>query len=268
MAPYRPKHLTAPAPPAASSGADAGRRSLLRGGVVGAAALGVGATAHTAPAAQAAGIYGQDVSGWQSSVDWEAQASAGSRFAYVKASEGVTYRSSTFNEQYSGAGRAGLVRGGYHFARPDRSGPEKQVENFLGAGGGWTDDGITLPGMVDFEGYAGLPSDYGLGQQELRQWIIGFLNAYKDAVGRRPVIYTNAHWWDDNVGIWTPSNTPLFLAAYQSSEPTNLPGNWWAWELWQYSDSGPFAGDSVRWHGGESSFESFVSDVDYTARGI
>ncbi|MEE1617442.1 GH25 family lysozyme [Brachybacterium sp. J153] len=261
---YRPKHLAEPP----GSSTDPGRRSLLRGGVLSAAALGVGASALAAPAAQAAGIHGQDVSGWQGEVDWAAQAAAGSRFAWVKATEGRTYRSPAFDHQYRGAGDAGLVRGGYHFARPDSGGPEEQVDFFLANGGGWSDDGRTLPGMVDFEGYEGLPADYGLGQQEMREWIATFSSRYREATTRRPVIYTNYYWWRDVVGDWTPKNSPLFLAAYQDAAPTRLPGRWWAWELWQYSDSGPFAGDSVRWYGGEDSFARFVGEKDYGAEGI
>src|SRR5699024_642068 len=169
MSSYHPRHLTPPASTAGTTGTS--RRSLLRGGVLGEAALSTGAAALGAPAAQAAGLYGQDVSGWQGEVDWAAQAELGSRFAYVKATEGRSYRSPTFNHQFLGAGDAGLARGGYHFARPDSGGPEEQADFFLNNGGGWTDDGITLPGMVDFESYSGLPRDYGLSAQEMREWI-------------------------------------------------------------------------------------------------
>lgn len=269
MSSYRPRHLTPPPSPSSDpEPTGASRRSLLRGGVLGAAALGTGAAALGVPAAQAAGIYGQDVSGWQGEVDWAAQSELGSRFAYVKATEGRSYRSPAFDHQYLGAGNAGLARGGYHFARPDSGGPEEQVDFFLNNGGGWSSDGITLPGMVDFEAYSGLPRDYGLSPQEMREWIIGFSNRYRENTGRRPVIYTNLHWWNDVVGDWTPVNSPLFLAAYRSERPTTLPGRWWGWEMWQYSDSGPFAGDSNLWYGGEAEFERFVGEHDYGAAGI
>ena len=63
-------------------------------------------------------------------------------------------------------------------------------------------------------------------------------------------------------------NSRPFLASYNDSSPTTLPGRWWAWELWQYSDSGPFAGDSNVWHGSEDEFSRFVTDGDYSAIGI
>ncbi len=266
MSAYRPRHL---APLAEPSPGGASRRSVLRGGVLGAAAVGAGTAALAAPAQAApTGIHGQDVSGWQGEVDWAAQAALGSRFAYVKATEGRSYRSPAFNHQYRGAGEAGLVRGGYHFARPDSGGPAEQVDFFLDNGGGWSADGITLPGMVDFEAYAGLPRDYGLSPQEMRDWIAGFSSRYREQTGRRPVIYTNRSWWTDVVGDWTPKNSPLFLAAYRSQAPTVLPGRWWGWELWQYSDAEPFAGDSALWYGSEEEFARFVGEIDYGANGI
>lgn len=274
MPSYRARHLApSSSPPTTSTSSEAGtsRRSLLRGGVLGAAALGTGAAALTAPAAMAAqsgGIHGQDVSGWQGEVDWAAQKELGSRFAYVKATEGRSYRSPAFDHQFRGAGKVGLVRGGYHFARPDSGGPEEQVDFFLNNGGSWSTDGKTLPGMVDFEGYHGIPLDYGLSQQEMREWISTFSWRYRQATGRRPAIYTNYYWWRDVVGDWTPKNSPLFLAAYRRTEPELLPGRWWDWEMWQYSDSGPFAGDSNLFRGGEEQFARFVGEYDYGAPGI
>ncbi|MGO1259568.1 MAG: GH25 family lysozyme, partial [Brachybacterium sp.] len=55
------------------------------------------------------------------------------------------------------------------------------------------------------------------------------------------------------------------VAAYTENPPegVEIPGTWNAWEIWQYSDSGPFAGDSNLFYGSEEQFEAFVSDKDY-----
>jgi len=60
-------------------------------------------------------------------------------------------RWSTVNDWDSGAANAGLIRGGYHFARPDISSGATQATYFLAHGGGWSPDGITLPGALDIE---------------------------------------------------------------------------------------------------------------------
>ncbi|MCS6710635.1 lysozyme [Brachybacterium sp. EF45031] len=273
---YAPRHL-APAP----SLPDPRRRHLFRTGAAATTvALGLGATlaasaaqATPAPVHPTVGprdgrIHGQDVSGWQGSVDWRAEVDKGSRFAYVKATEGRTWVSDAFREQYRGAGRAGLVRGAYHFARPDSGDPVAQADHFLEVSGGWEPDGRTLPGVVDLEAFPGLPANYGLSRQEMRQWIADFSERYRSQTHRRPVLYTNRYWWADCVGEWTLKNSPLFLAAYSRREPTALPGTWWGWELWQYSDRGPFAGDSNVFFGTEEQFERFVGEVDYGAVGI
>ena len=78
------------------------------------------------------------------------------------------YISPTFNSQYTGATDAGLIRGSYHFAHPDESSGATQADYFLAHGGesaahavllsnsnpllgGWSADGITLPGALDIE---------------------------------------------------------------------------------------------------------------------
>ena len=42
----------------------------------------------------------------------------GVRFAYVKATEGRTYRNPYFAQQYNGSYNVGMIRGAYHFALP------------------------------------------------------------------------------------------------------------------------------------------------------
>ena len=56
-----------------------------------------------------------------------------------------------FSANYVGATNAGLIRGAYHFAHPDSSSGATQAKYFLAHGGGWSSDGITLPGALDIE---------------------------------------------------------------------------------------------------------------------
>jgi GH25 family lysozyme M1 (1,4-beta-N-acetylmuramidase) len=62
------------------------------------------------------------------------------------------YTDPTFSSKYSGAASAGLVRGAYHFAHPNKASGSEQAQYFLAHGGGWSADGQTLPGAVDLEG--------------------------------------------------------------------------------------------------------------------
>ena len=76
---------------------------------------------------------------------------AGSRFAYVKATEGTYYTNPYFAQQYNGSAQVGMVRGAYHFANPSTSSGADQARYFVQNGGAWTADGQTLPGLLDIE---------------------------------------------------------------------------------------------------------------------
>ena len=63
----------------------------------------------------------------------------------------VAFIDPEFNTNYVAAANAGLIRGAYHFAPPDVSSGATQANFFLAHGGGWSSDGITLPGTLDIE---------------------------------------------------------------------------------------------------------------------
>ncbi|AEV86732.1 hypothetical protein ACWT_5714 [Actinoplanes sp. SE50] len=200
--------------------------------------------------AAAATAYGQDVSDYQGNVNWAAQWNAGSRFAYIKASEGNYYAASYFASQYNGAYNQGMIRGAYHFAIPNASSGISQADYFIAHGGGWSKDGRTLPGALDIEYNPYGATCYGLSQASMRTWITKFLNRYHDRTGRWAVIYTTTDWWSTCTGNYNGfwANSPLWLAHYAST-PGTLPAGASTWSFWQYSDSGPFAGDSNQWNG-------------------
>jgi GH25 family lysozyme M1 (1,4-beta-N-acetylmuramidase) len=202
------------------------------------------------PASAATVTYGQDVSGSQGSVDWPAQWSAGSRFAYIKATEGDYYLNPSFMKQYDGSYRAGMIRGAYHFANPNRSGGSAQADYFLAHGGRWFADGRTLPGALDIEYNPYGSICYGMSQSAMVGWISAFLHRYRSRTGRWAVIYTTTRWWrtctGNYRGFW--GHSPLWLARYART-PGTLPAGARTWSFWQYSSRGPYAGDSNRWHG-------------------
>src|SRR5215467_8111329 len=120
------------------------RLTMMGGAAVAALVATLAFTASPAAAAPA-GTQGQDVSGYQGSVNWSAQWNAGSRFAYIKATEGTYYTYPSFAQQYNGSFKIGMVRGAYHFAIPNNSGGAAQADYFVAHGGGWSKDGKTLP---------------------------------------------------------------------------------------------------------------------------
>jgi lysozyme len=189
-------------------------------------------------------VRGIDVSHHQGTIDWAAVASAGYRFAWIKASEGGDSRDSRFAESWEGASAAGVVPGGYHFYTFCRT-PEEQAANFLGALEGR--DGTALPPVVDVE--------YGGNCSRRPTDLAGELERFRGVVerklGRRPLVYTTHEIRADHA-IEGP-----FWMRDVFWEP---PG---PWVVWQYGYERHLPGvsglvDVDAFAGSEAEFEGFV----------
>ncbi|KAG6374702.1 glycoside hydrolase family 25 protein [Boletus reticuloceps] len=202
---------------------------------------------------------GIDVSDYQTNVDWTTVVDNGIQFAYIKATEGTSYISPTFSSQYIGATDAGLIRGSYHFAHPDESSGATQATYFLDNGGGWSADGITLPGALDIEYNPDGAECYGLTAAEMVSWVQDFSDTYEAATGRYPVIYTTTDWWTTCTGDSPDfaTNNPLWIADYASTLGA-LPAGWGFTSFWQYADSGPNPGDADLWNGDYANLQMFA----------
>ncbi|KAL4881790.1 glycoside hydrolase superfamily [Aspergillus karnatakaensis] len=206
------------------------------------------------PGVAYAAVQGFDISNWQPTVDYAGAYASGARFVMIKATEGTTYTDPSFSKHYTGSTSAGLIRGGYHFARPGSSSGSAQASYFLAHGGGWTGDGLTLPGMLDLE--AGC---YGLSASAMVSWISDFGETYKADTGRYPMIYTTTSWWTQCTGnSGNFGEYPLVLARWGSSVGS-LPNGWATHSFWQNNDAYEFGGDSEVWNGSEGSLKTFAS---------
>ncbi|GAA3159908.1 hypothetical protein GCM10010466_58410 [Planomonospora alba] len=220
----------------------------------GAPGLPGGGPAVRAAASAPAGIQGVDVSSHQGNVSWDAAYRAGARFAYVKATESVTYRNPYYAQQYDGSRQVGMIRGAYHFALPHKSGGAAQADHFVRNGGGWTADGWTLPGVLDIEfnpyqSSNGLDICYDLSPAQMVDWIRAFSDRYLALTGRLPAVYTNTYWWQTCTGDSAAfGDHPLWLARYSSSIGA-LPAGWTRHAIWQYADSGVLPGDQNVFNG-------------------
>jgi len=82
------------------------------------------------PALRAGEAYGIDVSAYQRRIDWRRVAGQDVSFAYIKASEGGDFVDRWFAANWSGATRAGVPHGAYHFFSLCKPGLA-QARNFL-----------------------------------------------------------------------------------------------------------------------------------------
>src|SRR5205823_5429488 len=136
---------------------------------------------------------------------------------YVKATEGVSYSSPYFAQQYNGSYNAGMIRGAYHFALPDRTSGADQANFFASHGGGWSRDGKTLPGALDVEYNPYGNTCYGKSKAAMAAWIKDFNDTYHARTGRWPVIYTSTSWWNSCVDGNFSATSPLWIARYNQS---------------------------------------------------
>ena len=243
----------------------AGRVRTMLGAAVAALTLGAGMVAAlTLGASQASAatyVNGMDVSGHQGNVAWSTAYNNGARFAYVKATEGTSYRNPYFAQQYIGSYNVGMIRGAYHFALPNNSSGLAQADFFVNNGGGWSGDGRTMPPALDIEYNPYGSTCYGLSQASMVSWIRAFSDRVHYRTNKYPMIYTTIDWWTTctgNTSAFAATN-PFWIARYSSTPPT-APAGSYTWTIWQYADSGIFPGDQNRFNGSYTQLQALATN--------
>lgn len=185
------------------------------------------------------GPTGVDVSKWQRpggvALKWDEVAASGQKFAFIKATDGIEGDQKYFLEDSIAAAKAGLYVGSYHKAHPDRS-ATAQADQYVEALQ-QRDEQIstdkTLPPVLDIE------LDNGLNPTQLQKWTKDFLERVEEKTGETPMIYTYRWFWQNPMGNSTDfTDYPQWLAAYEDSAPTSLPGGWESMAFWQRSSTG------------------------------
>jgi len=186
-------------------------------------------------------LYGIDVSKWQGTIDWARVRAAGKRFAFGKATEGVSVVDSTYARNKSGAMANGIAFGAYHFAQPAND-PTREADWFVNNAG--YKHGMLVP-VLDLERTGGRST------AGLQSWVKTFLARVKYRLGVKPMIYTSPGFWRSYMGDtrWFADNgySMLWVAHWTSGSPS-VPGSNWggrSWTFWQYSETGRVPGIST-----------------------
>jgi lysozyme len=189
--------------------------------VIGVLAVEVGWPRYRPPL-RAGESYGIDVSAHQGSIDWGAVAADGVHAAYVKATEGATFRDPRFAENWRGARAAGLQVGAYHFFTLCRSGAD-QATNLIStlAGVDGASGSGTLPVAVDLELSGNCSARPPRAQVQAE--VDAFVEAVEAATGR-PVVYYL-------LGSWAERYPPTSDRADWVRRLLWRPDGDWAW--WQ-----------------------------------
>jgi lysozyme len=197
-------------------------------------------------------VRGVDVSHHQGRMDWSGIRAAGYEFAYIKATEGETFRDSAYLRSRDEARRAGLVTGPYHYFTLCTAG-RAQALNLLSVQPG--DAGPSLPPAVDLElgGNCGERPPRDSVRAEVRR----FLAVVDSAYGKPAVLYVtqefHAEYMDGDTG-----GHPLWVRSVY-----HRPRYAGAWTFWQYAATGRLPGvggliDLDAFHGTRAEFAALA----------
>lgn len=208
------------------------------------------ARAHTLP------IHGIDVSRHNGNIDWNRVASAGTRFAFIKATDGGDHLDPMFRTNWEGARRAGIPRGAYHFVYWCRPANE-QVAWFAA---NVPADPQALPPVLDLEWNNGSSCKHTLTKQEVIAKVNVLLAGMEAHTGKVPIIYTDINFHRDILEGMDIDNTMWLrsTAAQPHERFKNRP-----WALWQYTQTGTIPGirgevDRNAWFSSEGDWQGFL----------
>jgi lysozyme len=191
---------------------------------------------HGVAAARRHAVQGIDVSKWQREIDWDKVKSAGTRFAFIKATEGGDLLDERFRENWAESKRAGVPRGAYHFmfwCRPARDQVRWFIRNV-------PNDPEALPPVVDAE-WNNESSCPRTSPEKARAKLREILHALEIHYRKRPVIYTDINFHADvledtkefeKYPFWIRSTAARPEARYEDRR----------WEFWQFTTTGRVPG--------------------------
>jgi len=198
------------------------------------------------PAIWATYSEGIDVSNWQGTIDWARVARAGKTFAFLKASEDISYVDPFYAANRAQANANGLKIGAYHFGRPAATAGDAiaEADHFVDTAAPAKGD---LPPVLDLE------TSGGLSVANLVAWTQAFMGRVFDRTGVHAAIYASPNFWKTYLGgtTWFADNgyTTLWIAHWTTAVGPTLPASNWSghgWTFWQYTSSGTVDGITGR----------------------
>ncbi|MBL4633709.1 MAG: hypothetical protein JKY56_07545 [Kofleriaceae bacterium] len=176
--------------------------------------------------------FGIDVSRYQGDINWTMLADADVKFAYIQISRRIDDIDPKFEENWSEAKAAGILRGAYQRFQPEQD-VLTQANIFLDKLGPFQRG--DLPPMLDVEDSGNLSAE--MIAARVREWLV----YVESALGVRPIIYTGRFFWRDTLNSADFTEYPLWIAHYTQECP-NIPAPWSQWSFHQYSSSAVLPG--------------------------
>ncbi|WP_082609744.1 GH25 family lysozyme [Bosea sp. Root381] len=180
-------------------------------------------------------IHGIDVSRWQGEIDWARVKDAGTRFAFIKATEGGDHLDPNFRRNWAEAKRHGVARGAYHFVwwcRPARD-QVRWMKRHIPR------DRDALPPVLDVEWQNGSQCTRKVSREDALEKMRIMLAALEEHTGKKPIIYTDINFHEDILeGEF--NNYPYWLRS--TAAPLKHRYNRTKWEFWQFTTTGRVPG--------------------------
>ena len=182
---------------------------------------------------QSSEIYeGIDVSRWQGNINFEQVANSGIQIVYIKATEGTTYVSPTFEKSYLNAKENGLKIGFYHYVTARTEEEAKAEAQFFASKIQGKEVDCKL--AMDFEEFGNLNNN------EINAIGLAFIKRLQELTQKPVIVYSNSYTartvWNGEI-----LNYPLWVAEYGVSKPRDN-GKWSKYVGWQYTDTGKVNG--------------------------
>ena len=204
-------------------------------------------------------IHGVDVSKYQGDIDWRAVHASGTKFAWIKATEGGDRFDEYFTANWNGAKAAGVPRGAYHFAYWCRPAAQ-QVEWFRRH---VPRDDDALPPVLDVEWVTNsktcphkLPAAVAQGEMQI------MLSEMERYYGKRPVIYSTVDFYEDVLAGGALSEYPIWVRSTKYEPHIKYGAR--KWHFWQYQSDGHVPGinakvDRNAFHGTRAQWQAFLN---------
>lgn len=183
--------------------------------------------------------FGLDISHYQNKEDisWDSLSIGNKtiplKFVLLRATMGNKRTDKNFDHFWENAKKHELLRGAYHFYRPDED-PVQQANSFLATVKLESGD---LPPVLDIEK---LPRQKSKKQlvEDLKVW----LKIMEATYGTKPIIYTYYHYYKDVLQD-DFAEYPLWLANYNDVPAPSPDENWL---FWQFTEKGIAHGINVK----------------------
>ncbi len=184
-------------------------------------------------------VQGIDVSHYQLDIDWRKVREAGTRFAFIKATEGGDMLDPRFRDNWRESKEAGVPRGAYHFVfwcRPARDQARWFIRNV-------PKDPDALPPVLDVE-WSHKTSCKRPSAEKARAKMREILKAFHAHYGKKPVIYTDINFHEDVLaGTKEFDDYPFWVRSVADRPEERYERR--PWEFWQFTATGTVPGSAA-----------------------